>query len=69
MSERKDQVNVEPILRLLERHWKWVTVLAWVILCAWFVYNRWSQIHSFDLLDTDDRRADTAAFADPGIIR
>ena len=54
MSERKDQVDVEPILRLLDRHWKWVTVVAWLILCAWFVYNRWSQIHTFDLLDTDD---------------
>ncbi len=54
MSERKDQVDVEPLLRLLDRHWKWVTVVAWLILCAWFVYNRWGQIHSFDLLDTDD---------------
>ena len=54
MSERKDQVDIEPVLRLLDRHWKLVTVLAWLILCAWFVYNRWSQIHTFDLLDTDD---------------
>lgn len=54
MSERKDQVDVEPILRLLDRHWKSVTVLAWLILSAWFVYNRWGQIQSFGLLDTDD---------------
>jgi len=54
VSERKDQVDVEPILRLLDRHWKWVTVAAWLILCAWFVYNRWHQILTFDLLDTDD---------------
>jgi hypothetical protein len=54
VSERKDQVDVEPILRLLDRHWRWVTVVAWLLLCAWFVYNRWSQIHAFDLLDTDD---------------
>jgi hypothetical protein len=54
VSERKDQVDIEPILRLLDRHWKWVTVAAWLILCAWFVYNRWHQILTFDLLDTDD---------------
>jgi hypothetical protein len=54
MSERKDQVDVEPVLRLLDRHWKWVTAAAWLILCAWFVYNRWHQILTFDLLDTDD---------------
>jgi hypothetical protein len=54
VSERKDQVDVEPILRLLDRHWRWVAVVAWLLLCAWFVYNRWSQIHAFDLLDTDD---------------
>ncbi|MEO6582347.1 MAG: AcrB/AcrD/AcrF family protein [Sphingomicrobium sp.] len=53
MSERKD-LDIEPALRLLDRHWKWVTVLAWLILCAWFVFNRWSQIHAFNLLDTDD---------------
>ena len=54
MSERKDQVDVEPVLRLLDRHWRSVTVLAWLLLCAWFVYNRWHQIYTFDLLDTDD---------------
>ena len=54
MSERKDQVDVEPVLRLLDRHWKSVTVLAWLLLCAWFVFNRWHQIQTFDLLDTDD---------------
>ena len=54
MSERKDQVDVEPALRLLDRHWRAVTVLAWLLLCAWFVYNRWHQIYTFDLLDTDD---------------
>ena len=54
MSERKDQLGIEPALRLLDRHWKSVTVLAWLILCAWFLYNRWDQSLSFTLLDTDD---------------
>ncbi|MEO7365174.1 MAG: AcrB/AcrD/AcrF family protein [Sphingomicrobium sp.] len=53
VGERKD-LDIEPALRLLDRHWKLVTIFAWLILCAWFVYNRWSQIHGFDLLDTDD---------------
>ena len=29
MSERKDQVEVGPELRLLDRHWKLVTLAAW----------------------------------------
>nr|MBA3512724.1 AcrB/AcrD/AcrF family protein [Sphingomonas sp.] len=54
MSERKDQLDDNRAVRLLERHWKWVTFAAWLILCAWFVYNRWAQIHAFALVDTDD---------------
>lgn len=54
MSERKDQVDGGWALRLLDRHWKWVTLLAWLILCAWFVYNRWDLIRTFGLVDTDD---------------
>jgi len=53
VTERKD-LDAGRALRLLDRHWKWVTLLAWLILCAWFVYNRWNQIFAFDLLDTDD---------------
>ena len=54
MSERKDHINIKPALRLIERHWKSVTVLAWLILCAWFLYNAWDRSVSFNLLDTDD---------------
>ena len=54
MNERKDQVDIQPLLRLLDRHWRLVTVAAWLMLCAWFVVNRWHQILTFDLLDTDD---------------
>ncbi|HEU5285184.1 MAG TPA: AcrB/AcrD/AcrF family protein [Sphingomicrobium sp.] len=54
MSERKDQLDDNQALKLLERHWKWVTLAAWVILAAWFAYNRWAQIHAFTLVDTDD---------------
>jgi hypothetical protein len=54
MLERKDDVPVERILALLERHWKLVTVAAWLLFCAWFVYSRWSNILAFSLSDTDD---------------
>lgn len=54
MSERKDQLDGDGALQLLERHWKWVTAAAWLLLCAWFLYARWAQIHAFTLLDTDD---------------
>ena len=54
MSERKDQLDFNRPLALLDRHWKSVTVVAWLILCAWFLYNRWPQVQSFALLDTDD---------------
>jgi hypothetical protein len=54
VSERKDQLDAGRGMRLLDRHWKWVTLLAWVILCVWFVYNRWDLIRTFGLVDTDD---------------
>ena len=54
MSERKDQLEIDGALQLLERHWKWVTLAAWLILCAWLTYNRWAHIHAFILVDTDD---------------
>ena len=54
MLKRKDDVPVERILALLERHWKLITVAAWLLFCAWFVYTRWSAIFAFALGDTDD---------------
>ena len=54
MSESKDQLDGGWALRLLDRHWKWVTLIAWLSFCAWFAYNRWPQIQGFTLVDTDD---------------
>jgi hypothetical protein len=54
MLKRKDDLPIERILALLERHWKLLTVAAWLLFCAWFIYVRWLQIHSFALGDTDD---------------
>ena len=53
MGERKDELGGAP-MRLLDRHWKWVTVIAWLLFCAWFLYNKWAGIHAFALADTDD---------------
>ena len=54
MLKRKDDLPIERILALLERHWKLITVAAWLAFCAWFVFVRWSNIHAFALGDTDD---------------
>ncbi|MFP5329579.1 MAG: AcrB/AcrD/AcrF family protein [Alphaproteobacteria bacterium] len=54
MLKRKDDLPVERILALLERHWKLVTVAAWLLFCAWFAYTRWANIQAFALGDTDD---------------
>ena len=54
MLKRKDDLPIERILVLLERHWKLITVAAWLAFCAWFVFVRWSNIHAFALGDTDD---------------
>jgi hypothetical protein len=54
MSERKDELYIAKALELLDRHWKLVTLLAWALFCAWFIYNKWAQIHTFTLIDTDD---------------
>jgi hypothetical protein len=54
MLKRKDDVPVERILAFLERHWKVIIVAAWLITCAWWAYQRWSNILTFNLGDTDD---------------
>jgi hypothetical protein len=54
MLKRKDDVPVERILAFLERHWKIILIGAWLITCAWWAYQRWSNILTFNLGDTDD---------------
>src|ERR671920_310324 len=54
MLKRKDDVPVERILAFLERHWKIIIIGAWLITCAWWAYQRWSNILTFSLGDTDD---------------
>jgi hypothetical protein len=59
MNERKDGLGsggpgTERALDLLDRHWKWVVVLAWLGLAAWFISNRWGPVQGFALGDTDD---------------
>lgn len=39
---------------VLDRHWKWVVVLAWLGFAAWFVFSKWTEIRFFALPDTDD---------------
>jgi hypothetical protein len=38
----------------LGRNWKLVTFVCWLGFCAWMIFDRWTQIRSFALPDTDD---------------
>ena len=41
-------------LTFIDRHWRWVVVLAWALLCAWLLYSKWNNVLGFVLTDTDD---------------
>ena len=42
------------LVEAMDRHWRWVVVIAWLLFCAWFLYDRWNDIRFFRLGDTDD---------------
>ncbi|MBA3527486.1 MAG: AcrB/AcrD/AcrF family protein [Sphingomonas sp.] len=54
MGEGKDELNIAAALAFVDRHWKWLVLLAWLGLSAWFLYDRWDQLRAFGLGDTDD---------------
>ncbi|HKC02304.1 MAG TPA: AcrB/AcrD/AcrF family protein [Sphingomicrobium sp.] len=54
MRLRKDELTVERVMDLLERHWKWAVLISWLLVCAWFIFDRWNAIRFFQLGDTDD---------------
>ena len=41
-------------LTYIERHWRWLAVLAWALFAAWLIYTKWNNIAGFVLNDTDD---------------
>ena len=45
---------MDRVLQIIDRHWKWVVVVAWLIFCTYFVIDRWNAIRFFALPDTDD---------------
>jgi hypothetical protein len=45
---------LDRVLELIDRHWKWVVVIAWLGFCTYFVIDRWTNIRFFALGDTDD---------------
>ena len=53
MFERKEEL-LNRAAGLLDRHWRWIVVIAWLSYCAWFTYHRWDGIVAFALQDTDD---------------
>ena len=46
--------GLDRVLELIDRHWKWVVVIAWLGFCTYFVIDRWTNIRFFVLGDTDD---------------
>jgi len=38
----------------IDRHWRWLAVLAWALFAAWLIYSKWNNIAGFVLTDTDD---------------
>jgi hypothetical protein len=45
---------LDRIIELVDRHWKWLVVIAWLIFCTYFLFDRWNAIRLFALSDTDD---------------
>ena len=45
---------MDRILELIDRHWKWLVIIAWLGFCTYFVIDRWTNIRFFALGDTDD---------------
>ena len=41
-------------LTIIERHWRWLVVLAWALFAAWLITTKWTNIAGFVLTDTDD---------------
>lgn len=54
MLKRKEEMLVDRCLAILARNWKWLIVAAWLLFCASFVIDKWNDILSFNLGDTDD---------------
>ena len=38
----------------IERHWRWLAVLAWALIGGWMLFDKWPNIMGFVLSDTDD---------------
>lgn len=54
MRRRKELEWREFVPELVDRHWKWLVILVWLGFCASFLVIKSSDIHFFNLADTDD---------------
>ncbi len=54
MPKRTPKQFNEWVGELIDRHWKWIVVVAWLLFCAWYIFNRQTEIRWFALGDTDD---------------
>ncbi|WP_241491893.1 AcrB/AcrD/AcrF family protein [Sphingomonas endophytica] len=46
--------TLDKAVRVLDRHWLRLTLLAWLSIAIWYVWQRWAAIHWLSLGDTDD---------------
>ena len=45
---------VPDVLRIADRRWLSLSLIAWAAILIWFVWKRWAAIHWLSLGDTDD---------------
>lgn len=48
------EAAIERTLAFVDRHWRWLVVLAWLGFVTYLLFNRWGSIQGFVLNDTDD---------------
>lgn len=54
MTDSLEQRALAATFAFLDRHWRWVVVAMWAGFLAYGLIERWSEIQSFNLRDTDD---------------
>src|SRR4051794_24364480 len=54
MIRRKNELTSERAVELLERHWKWLALVAWLGFFGGVIFQNFNNIRFFKLGDTDD---------------
>ena len=54
MAQGNIEQRISDLGEMIDRRWRFVVIVMWLIYCGWFVYTKWTGIHAFWLIDTDD---------------